>query len=209
MKIYSILKRFIDVLVSLLVFICGIPIFILVGILIKLNSPGSIIFRQKRVGCNQKIFTFYKFRTMVKDAEKLKEKYKHLNQAVFPTFKIKNDPRLTKIGRFLRKTNLDELPNFINVLKGDMSIVGFRPPTPNEIKHYKKWHFKRFDGKPGITSLWVSDSYHKSTFDNWIKSDIYYNKNCSLKLDLLVIYNTFKMVVKSYKRYNRIKKPIE
>jgi lipopolysaccharide/colanic/teichoic acid biosynthesis glycosyltransferase len=197
MKFYFIIKRIIDIVFSLLVLILGIPIFILIAVLIKLESSGPVIFKHTRVGCKEKIFTLYKFRTMVKNAEKLQEKYKHLNKAVFPTFKIKNDPRLTTIGKYLRKTHLDELPNFINVLKGDMSIVGYRAPTPEEIRHYKDWHYKRFKQRPGITSLWVVKNYHRIGFDEWIKSDIHYNENCSLNLDLYIMYKTFEMIIKS------------
>ena len=142
---------------------------------------------------------------MVKDADRLKEKYKHLNKAAFPTFKIPDDPRLTKIGRLLRKSSLDELPNFFNVLKGDMSIVGFRPPIPEEVRHYKEWHLKRFEEKPGITSSWAVDSYHKTSFDEWVKADIEYNRNCSLISDTKIIYRTFSMIINTlYRKASKV-----
>lgn len=197
MKLYSPIKRIIDILISLTVLTFGLPLFLLIAVLIKLDSPGPVLFKQKRLGSGKKPFTLYKFRTMVKDADDLKEKYMHLNQAPFPAFKIPDDPRLTKIGGYLRKSHLDELPNFINVLKGDMSIVGFRPPTEDEVQEYAEWHHRRFEGPAGITSLWVVDSYHTTSFDNWMKSDIDYNKKYSLKLDLLVMYCTFKIILKS------------
>ena len=140
---------------------------------------------------------------MIKDAEQLKEKYKHLDFSDGPVFKIKDDPRFTKIGKFLNHSNLDELPQFINVLKGDMSIVGFRPPTPDETEQYKSWHFERFNGIPGMTSLWAVSGAHGIKFDDWIKMDIDYYNNISFLLDMKIIsmtgFNLIKSIIEKMK----------
>lgn len=197
MKFYLVVKRGVDFAVSLAVLTLGLPVFILIAAAIKLDSEGPVFFTQTRLGGDKKPFRLYKFRTMVKDAEKLRAKYEHLNKAAYPTFKIPQDPRLTRVGGFLRKLHLDELPNFINVLSGEMSVVGFRPPTADEVEKYESWHHERFLGKPGITSLWVVEGYHTASFDDWIRSDIGYGRGCSLPLDLYVMYGTFKVMVKA------------
>ena len=190
MKFYRLIKKITDPLIALVCLIILLPLFLVIAVIIKKDSKGPIIFKQKRVGHNQKIFTFYKFRTMVENAEELKEKYRHLNYADGPVFKIGNDPRFTKIGKILSKTNLDELPQLLNILKGDMHFVGFRPPTPDEVEQYKKWHLDRFKGYPGLTSLWAIDGMHRNKFDDWIKMDISYNNEESLLLDLKIIWKT-------------------
>jgi len=191
MKTYLKIKRLFDIIISSSSIIMLSPIYFIIAVTVKITSEGPIIFKQKRIGHNQKMFTLYKFRTMVKNAEQLKEKYRHLNEADGPVFKIANDPRFTKIGRFLSKTNLDELPQFLNVLKGDISIVGYRAPTPDEVKKYERWHFERFKGIPGMTSLWaISGNHNKFKFDEWIKMDIDYNNNPSFLIDLKIIGTT-------------------
>ena len=201
MRLYLKRKRIFDIILSLIAIILLSPIYFSVALAVKKISGSPIIFKQKRVGYNQKMFIMYKFRTMVKNAEDLKEKYQNLNEAEGPVFKIKNDPRFTKIGKFLSHSNLDELPQFFNVLKGDMSIVGFRAPTPDEVKKYKNWHFERFKGSPGMTSLWaISGNHKKYSFDEWIKMDIGYNQNISFLLDLKIItltaLNLFRKITK-------------
>ena len=190
MELYLKIKRLFDIIFSFIIILLSGPIFIIIAIAVKATSKGSVIFKQKRLGHNQKIFTMYKFRSMIENAEYLKEKYNHLNQTNGPVFKISNDPRFTKIGEFLSHTNLDELPQFFNILKGDMSIVGFRPPTPDEVEKYEKWQFERFKGIPGMTSLWAISGCHDIKFDDWIKMDIEYNKDASFLLDLKIIWKT-------------------
>ena len=185
------IKRFFDFIFSIIFIILLSPVFAIIAIVVKSTSKGPVIFKQKRMGHNQKIFTFYKFRVMVKGAEKLKDKYRHLDFTDGPVFKIRGDPRLTKIGSYLSKTNLDELPQLFNILKGDMSFVGFRPPTLDEVEKYKEWHLKRFKGYAGLTSLWAVSGMHKISFDDWIRLDIEYNKNISFVADLKIILRTF------------------
>ena len=197
MKLYPKIKRLFDVLFSFCVVIISSPIFLTIAIAVKASSRGPVIFKQKRLGSNKKTFTLYKFRTMPKNAEQLKEKYKHLDYTDGPVFKIKSDPRLTQLGRFLSQTNLDELPQFFNVLKGDMSIVGYRPPIPDEVCKYKKWQLERFKGIPGITSLWAVSGCHKIKFNDWIKMDISYNQNISFLLDLKIIAKTGLGIIKN------------
>ena len=188
--IYRAIKRIIDFLMALTALVILLPLFVWIYWKIHRDSKGPAIFTQVRVGKTQEHFVFYKFRTMVEGAEKQFRKVKHLNEADGPVFKISNDPRLTKFGKWLRGKNFDELPQLWNVLKGDMSLVGFRPPVPSEVKKYKKWQMKRFEGKPGITSLWAVKGGHKISFDNWIKMDLWYNQNASLLLDFRILFAT-------------------
>jgi len=146
-------KRLIDVTASTLMVLLFLPLLAIVAILVKATSPGPVFFRQQRLGYNGRLFDCFKFRTMVENAEELKKSLSHLNEVSGPVFKITNDPRVTRIGRILRKTSIDELPQFINVLKGDMSLVGPRPPVPSEVKQYDLPHLRRLSMKPGITCL--------------------------------------------------------
>lgn len=152
--VYSVFKRLLDIMGSVIGLIIASPILIIVGILIKLESKGPIIFAQRRVGLNGKEFKMYKLRSMVANAEDLKEKLVEQNEMSGPMFKIKDDPRITKIGKFIRKTSIDELPQLINVLKGDMSLVGPRPSLPNEVKEFEPWMLRRLEVKPGLTCYW-------------------------------------------------------
>ena len=152
--LYVFFKRSLDILGSILGLVLLSPIFLIVSALIKIESNGPIFFIQKRVGLNGKEFDMYKFRSMVVNAEELKEKLKNKNEMSGPMFKIKNDPRITKVGKFIRKTSIDELPQLVNVLKGDMSLVGPRPSLPNEVNEFKPWMLRRLDVKPGITCYW-------------------------------------------------------
>ncbi|MBU3956757.1 sugar transferase [Patescibacteria group bacterium] len=184
-------KRGIDVFLSSLGIIFLSPVFLIVALLIKLDSPGPVIFKQKRVGKDGKTFTFYKFRNMVKNAEKLKKKYLYLNEANGPVFKIKNDPRYTRIGKFLSHTGLDELPQLINILKGEMSLVGPRPLPINEEKQIpKKWQAKRRQAKPGIACSWLLKGAHSLSFTQWMKLDLGDIKKSSLSSDLTVFFKT-------------------
>lgn len=189
--IYNTLKRFIDVVGSLFGLILLSPIIILVGILIKLESKGPIIFSQKRVGLNGKKFNMYKLRSMVSNAEELKEKLSDKNEMSGPMFKMKDDPRITKVGKFIRKTSIDELPQLFNVLKGDMSLVGPRPSLPKEVKEFEPWMLKRLDVKPGITCYWQVMGRSSIGFEEWMKLDIKYVDERSFWLDIKLIFKTF------------------
>ena len=189
--IYSILKRVVDVVGALFGLIILSPILIIVGILIKIESKGPIIFSQKRVGLNGKEFKMYKFRSMVANAEEIKEKLKEKNEMSGPMFKIKEDPRITKVGRFIRKTSIDEVPQLINVLKGDMSLVGPRPSLPNEVKEFEPWMLKRLEVKPGLTCYWQVMGRNNIDFENWMKLDIKYVNERSFGLDIKLIFKTF------------------
>lgn len=146
---------------------------------------------QKRVGVNGKEFNMYKFRSMVVNAEKLKEKLKNKNEMSGPMFKIKDDPRITKIGKFIRKTSIDELPQLVNVLKGEMSLVGPRPSLPSEVKEFKSWMLRRLDVKPGITCYWQVMGRNRIGFEDWMKLDVKYVEDRSFWLDIKLIFNTF------------------
>lgn len=193
MKVYVLFKRLLDILFSLFLLIFLSPLFIILAVLIRLDSKGPAIFVQTRIGHNKKRFDMYKFRTMVVGAELQQNDLMSKNEAHFPAFKIKNDPRLTKFGKKLRKTGLDELPQLLNILKGEMSFIGFRPPLPEEVKHYKKWHMKRFVGVPGILSFWVVEGEHNLSFDEWIKLDIKYAEKISMADDCYIFLKFIRM----------------
>ena len=192
----EIVKRVFDIVFSLLVLVLTLPILILIAIAIKIDSPGGpVLFAQERIGLNGRRFKVLKFRTMIPDADNLKDQLLHLNEMDGPVFKITNDPRVTRVGRFLRKTSLDELPQFINVLKGEMSVVGPRPPLPREVNEYDPWHQKRLSVKPGITCIWQVSGRNEVSFEDWVKMDIAYIENRSLLLDLKLIIKTVFAVV--------------
>ncbi|MFI5305580.1 MAG: sugar transferase [Nitrospiria bacterium] len=190
------IKRTMDVLVSGLLITVLFPFFGIIALLIKLSSPGPIFFKQIRIGRNGRHFTLYKFRSMIMDAEEQKKDLENQNEMKGPVFKIKNDPRVTSIGKWLRKTSLDELPQFWNVLKGEMSMVGPRPPLPEEVTHYKRWQKRKLSMKPGITCLWqISGRNNNSDFDNWMKLDLKYIDSWSLKLDMQIFLKTIPIVL--------------
>lgn len=172
------------------------PIMLLIAFMIKLTSKGPIIFRQERVGLRGRKFYIYKFRTMVQNAEELKNQLKAMNESDGPTFKIKNDPRITFVGRILRKTGLDELPQLFNVLKGEMSLIGPRPPLPSEVEKYERWHLRRLSVKPGITCTWqIIPNRNEVVFDKWMKLDIQYIESWSVKKDFELLFKTIKTVI--------------
>lgn len=189
--LYVFLKRSLDILGSIIGLVLLSPIFFIVSALIKIESNGPIFFVQKRVGVNGKEFNMYKFRSMVVNAEKLKEKLKNKNEMSGPMFKIKDDPRITKIGKFIRKTSIDELPQLVNVLKGEMSLVGPRPSLPSEVKEFKSWMLRRLDVKPGITCYWQVMGRNRIGFEDWMKLDVKYVEDRSFWLDIKLIFNTF------------------
>ncbi len=195
MSLQFVLKRFIDLTASTILLVLFSPFFALASVFIKLTSSGPVFFRQQRLGYNGRLFDCLKFRTMVENAEELKKTLSHLNEVSGPVFKIKNDPRVTKVGRILRKTSMDELPQLINVLKGDMSLVGPRPPLPSEVKQYELPHLRRLSMKPGITCLWQVRGRSTVAFDKWMELDREYIDHWSLWLDLKILAQTIPAVV--------------
>lgn len=191
------LKRMIDAALSIAVLIVLAPLMLVVAILIKLSSPGPVFFVQNRVGMNQRQFKLYKFRSMVADAEERKFSLAHLNERDGPAFKIENDPRITRIGRWLRKTSVDELPQLFNVISGEMSLVGPRPPLPDEVKKYEWLFRKRLSVKPGITCIWQISGRNNVSFDRWMEMDHEYIENWSLWLDLQILVKTIPAVLLS------------
>jgi exopolysaccharide biosynthesis polyprenyl glycosylphosphotransferase len=187
-------KILLDLIFSLLILILLSPIMLVIALFIKLDG-GSVMFKQKRMGLHGRHFMCLKFRTMVANADQIQATLLDKNEQEGPVFKIKNDPRVTKIGRFLRKTSLDELPQFINVLRGEMSIVGPRPPIPSEVKQYKRWQTRRLSMRPGITCIWQVSGRNKIPFEQWMKLDMQYIDNWSLKLDLIILLKTVKVVL--------------
>jgi lipopolysaccharide/colanic/teichoic acid biosynthesis glycosyltransferase len=171
------------------------PILAVIAILIKLTSRGSIFFIQERVGLGGKTFRMYKFRSMVTNAEELKAKLATQNEMDGPTFKMKNDPRGTGIGKFLRKTSLDEFPQLLNVLAGDMSLVGPRPPLMSEVKLYKTWQTRRLSIKPGITCTWQISGRNEIKFEDWMRMDLRYLSQAGCLEDLRILVGTFFAVI--------------
>jgi len=196
----SLHKRLFNTGLALLVLTVLSPLILIIAAAIKVGSKNPIFFTQKRSGIDRKPFKFIKFRTMVAGAERLKWKYRLLNEADGPVFKIKDDPRFTNVGKFLARTGLDELPQLINVLKGEMSLVGPRPLPVNEAKKVPKKCRKRFSILPGITSLWIVKGAHDLSFDEWMRLDIDYVENGSLFVDLKVLVLTATLILKSIPR---------
>ncbi|MDY3362004.1 sugar transferase [Clostridium celatum] len=190
-KAYLISKRITDIVLSSIGLLLLSPILIIVAIAIKIDSRGPIIFKQDRVGKDGKIFSMYKFRSMVVNAEELKQQLQSQNEMSGPMFKIKNDPRITKIGRFIRKTSIDELPQLLNVIKGDMSLVGPRPSLPKEVSQFKPWMKERLLVKPGLTCFWQVMGRNNISFEEWMKLDIKYVHEMNYWLDIKLIFKTF------------------
>jgi lipopolysaccharide/colanic/teichoic acid biosynthesis glycosyltransferase len=188
-KGYEISKRIFDVTICLLALPFLFVVMAVCAVLIWLNEPGSVLFRQQRTGKGGRRFTMYKFASMVKNAEELKTQYAHLNELTWPDFKITDDPRVTPIGCILRKTSLDELPQFINVLKGDMSLVGPRP-TSFDASTYDLWHTERLEVLPSITELWQINGRSNLDFNERLRLDIEYIENRSLWLDTQILLRT-------------------
>lgn len=190
-KLYLFFKRAMDIVGSLLGLIILSPIFLIVSVLIKLEDPkGNIFFSQERNGLNGKTFNMYKFRSMVHNAEELLEGLMEQNEQSGPAFKMKDDPRITKIGKFIRKTSIDELPQLINILKGDMSIVGPRPPIPREVEQYTEYQLQRLLVKPGLTCYWQVGGRNEIGFDEWVELDIKYIEERNLWIDIKLIFKT-------------------
>jgi len=190
------LKRLLDIAISLLLLALAGPAIAIAALAIKISSPGSILFKQKRIGLNGRMFTLYKFRTMIADAHARRDEVAHLNEMNGPVFKVRDDPRVTPVGRWLRRFSLDEIPQLWNVLKGDMSLVGPRPPIPEEVASYHRWHRRRLSMKPGLTCLWqVSGRNEIQDFDHWMKLDLQYIDNWSPSLDLKILLRTIPAVL--------------
>jgi len=184
-------KRLMDVVLSSLALLLLSPAFLLTALLIKTTSPGPVFFIQDRVGLNKRRFRLYKFRTMIANAEKKQAELEHLNEASGPVFKIKDDPRITPLGKLLRKLSVDEIPQLWNVLKGDMSLVGPRPLPVRDYKGFNEdWHRRRFSVRPGITCLWQVNGRSSIGFDQWMKLDMDYIDQWSLWLDLKILFQT-------------------
>ncbi len=190
-KTALIMKRAMDIVGASLALLLGWPLFLLIALAIKLDSPGPVLFTQVRVGKNHKRFTIYKFRSMRVGAEDELESLKEAVEHNDITFKMRDDPRMTRVGRFLRRFSLDELPQFINALKGDMSLVGPRPPIPAEVEQYQPWHLKRLVVPPGLTGLWQVSGRSELTFDEMVLLDLYYIEHWSPWLDFAIIFRTF------------------
>ncbi|WP_416145197.1 sugar transferase [Planococcus koreensis] len=190
-QLYLMSKRFLDIAGSLAGLILLSPLFLIVGMLIKLEDRESpIFFKQKRAGKNGEIFYMYKFRSMVSNAEELKASLVKYNEATGPVFKIRLDPRVTKTGRFLRKTSIDELPQLFNVLKGEMSLVGPRPALPNEVALYNNYEKQRLMITPGLTCLWQINGRSNISFQEWVEMDLNYIRKRCLLLDIKLILKT-------------------
>jgi len=188
-------KRLVDVTVAALGLVLCAPLFALIALAIRLDSPGPVIFRQTRVGLRGRLFEMYKFRSMHVGAEEQQDMLADLNEADGPIFKIRDDPRLTRVGRIIRRLSLDELPQLVNVLRGEMSLVGPRPPIPSEVEKYQEWHKKRLEAPPGMTGLWQVSGRSRLPFDEMVLLDIYYIENWSLWLDFKILMRTIPKVL--------------
>ncbi len=193
-EIRLLMKRITDVAVAVPALLILSPLMLLIALFIRLTSPGPVIFRQKRCGLNGRTFVFYKFRSMCQDAEARRADVEHLNERQ-TVFKIRNDPRLTPIGGFLRKFSIDEWPQLWNVLKGDMSLVGPRPPLPEEVEKYERWQRRRLRMRPGLTCLWAVKGRDKVDFETWMRLDMQYIDTWSLGLDWKIMLRTIPQVL--------------
>ncbi len=189
-----VVKRFFDIGVSLAAMILLAPFVAVVALLIRLTSPGPVLYRQERCGLNGRKFIMYKFRSMVENADDLKLRYEHMSERSV-AFKIPQDPRVTPIGRWLRKFSIDEIPQLYNVLRGEMSIVGPRPPIPEEVERYELWQKRRLRMRPGLTCIWAVCGRDHIDFNSWMRMDISYIENWSLKLDWSIILRTIPHVL--------------
>ncbi|HEX2986192.1 MAG TPA: sugar transferase [Caproiciproducens sp.] len=193
--LYSFLKRLFDVLLSFFAIIVLLPLFLLLAVAIKLDSKGPVIYSQMRAGKSGKPFKLYKFRSMCIDAEEKLEQLKDQNEKNGPIFKIANDPRVTRVGRFIRKVSIDELPQLINILKGEMSIVGPRPPLLSEMEQYTLYQMQRLDVTPGLTCYWQISGRSDIDFNQWVELDLKYIRECGLWTDLRIILKTVPAVL--------------
>ncbi|EGA90017.1 priming glycosyltransferase [Planococcus donghaensis MPA1U2] len=199
---YLYTKRFLDIIGSLVGLIMLIPVFLIISLLIKMEDPkGPVFFKQKRVGKHGRTFDMYKFRSMVSNAEDLKAALQQQNEASGPVFKIKSDPRITKIGKFIRKTSIDELPQLVNVLSGDMTIVGPRPALPDEVAQYTNYEKQRISVTPGLTCFWQVNGRSNISFKEWVEMDLEYIRKRSTALDIKLICKTILVLFGSKDAY--------
>jgi len=188
---YKIIKRLMDLILGLCLLCIFSPVYLIIGVIIKLTSNGPVLYKWNVVGKNGVHFKSWKFRTMEEDADSIKIKLNDKNEMIGPVFKIKNDPRITKVGKYLRKYSLDESIQFFSVIKGDMSLVGPRPAGPIELDNYKEWQKRRLSVIPGITGPWQVSGRNKiNHFDDWVKLDLEYIDNWSLGLDIIILLKT-------------------
>jgi exopolysaccharide biosynthesis polyprenyl glycosylphosphotransferase len=188
-------KRALDLVGASVALMLSAPVLLVAALLIKLESRGPVIYCSKRVGRGGRPFTFFKLRSMVNDADQMRHRLSHLNECDGPVFKISRDPRVTRIGRILRRTSIDEIPQFVNVLRGEMSLVGPRPPIPEEVAKYEPWQMRRLDVQPGITCLWQISGRSRIGFQEWMRLDLEYIRNRSLVLDLKILMRTVPAVL--------------
>lgn len=193
---YDISKRLFDIIFSSIALCFSIPIILIAAICIKIEDHGPVFFRQTRLTRNGKPFIMYKLRTMKIYADKEKIKFMDKNEQDGPAFKIKNDPRITKVGKFLRSTSIDELPQFLNVLKGEMSVVGPRPPMIEEVAQYDEYQLHRLDVLGGITCIWQCEGRNQVSFDEWVRMDLTYIQKRSIGYDFMIILKTIFSVLK-------------
>ena len=196
--LYLFIKRLFDIFASLIGIVILIPLTLIIGLAIKLEDRGPIFFAQERVTKNGKLFKLYKFRSMVTNAEEIRETMDDENEMEGPVFKVKNDKRITKVGHFIRKTGIDEVPQFVNIFLGDMSLVGPRPALPREVAEYDEKAKRRLEVKAGITCIWqIHPNRNSITFDDWMAMDTEYVDNASILLDLKIIFKTIGAVFKA------------
>ena len=196
-KVYMTVKRTTDVTLSSLALIVLMPLILCIGLIIKLDSKGSVFYKHKRIGKNGKYFMIYKFRTMVSDASNLKKYFSEEQMKEYrENYKVKDDPRITKIGKILRKTSLDELPQLINIIKGDLAIIGPRPVVDNEIDKYGIYKDKFLSVTPGLTGNWAANGRSCTSYDERMKLELEYVDNISLKMDMQVFFKTIITVLK-------------
>lgn len=188
-------KRALDVILGSLLLVAALPAIAVAAVLVKLDSPGPVFHRAVRVGRGGRKFTFLKLRSMQRDAEELRGLLLHLNEAQGPAFKLTNDPRVTRVGRLLRKTSLDELPQLLHVVEGHMSLVGPRPPFPEEVERYEPWMLRRLAVRPGLTCLWQIRGRSDLSFDEWMRLDLEYVDRLSFGLDLRILLLTVPAVI--------------
>ena len=192
---WLVLKRGLDFAMALILLVLLSPLLLILGVLVKITSQGPVLFRQTRCGLGARQFTLYKFRSMRADADLRREELEALNEVDGPVFKIKNDPRCTSIGRFMRKFSLDELPQLVNILRGDMSFVGPRPPLPEEVEKYERWQRRRLRMQPGLTCLWALEGRSQLSFRRWMELDLEYIDHWSMSLDWKILFRTIPVVL--------------
>jgi len=201
-SVYEVSKRLIDIIGAFVGLVVLLPLLIVVSILVKIDDPkGSVFYYQTRVGKNERLFRMYKFRSMVRDADKQLEQLLAQNEIEGAMFKMKHDPRITRIGRFIRRTSIDELPQLVNVLRGDMSLVGPRPPLPREVKEYTAYDKQRLSVTPGCTGLWQVSGRNELSFEQMVDLDLKYINKRSIVFDLLIILRTVKVLLGSKGAY--------